>query len=151
MIIKQDTIFFFKVLYWWFYLFFFLFYWLFYFLYSFLSLLFKFTYISSVIPLPISTSQKPPMPSLLALLPWGCSQDTAIIKLLSASTSWHPQQWLGLMVSYGMNCQMGQSLDGLSFSLCSTLSPCISFRQNQFWVKNFEMGGWPYPSTRGSA
>jgi hypothetical protein len=28
--------------------------------------------------------------------------------------------------------QVGQSLDGLSFSLCSTLSPCISFRQEQF-------------------
>ena len=26
--------------------------------------------------------------------------------------------------------------------------PCISFRQEQFWVKEFEMGGWFYPSTR---
>jgi hypothetical protein len=26
-------------------------------------------------------------------------------------------------------------MDGLSFSLCSTLCPCISFRQEQFWVK----------------
>ena len=42
---------------------------------------------------------------------------------------------------------MEQSLDGLSFSICSTLCSCISFRQEQFWVKNFEMGGWPHPST----
>ena len=26
---------------------------------------------------------------------------------------------------------------------------CISFRQGQFWVKIFEMGVWPHPSTRG--
>ena len=25
--------------------------------------------------------------------------------------------------------------------------PCFSFRQEQFWVKIFEMGGWPHPST----
>jgi hypothetical protein len=35
------------------------------------------------------------------------------------------------------------------FSLCSTLCPCISFRQVQFWIKILEMGGWPDPSTRG--
>ena len=44
---------------------------------------------------------------------------------------------------------MGQSLDGLSFSLCSTLCPCISFRQEQFWVKILEMGRWPHLSTGG--
>ena len=38
---------------------------------------------------------------------------------------------------------------GLSFSLCSTFCPCISFRQGQFWVKIYEMGGCPHPSTRG--
>jgi hypothetical protein len=27
--------------------------------------------------------------------------------------------------------------------------PCISFRQEQFLVKNFEMGDWPHPSTVG--
>jgi hypothetical protein len=31
--------------------------------------------------------------------------------------------------------QVGQSLDGVSFSLCSTFCPHISFRQEQFWVK----------------
>jgi hypothetical protein len=41
-----------------------------------------------------------------------------------------------------------QSLDGLSFSLCSTLCPYISFREGQFCVNIFEMGGWPYSSTR---
>jgi hypothetical protein len=33
-------------------------------------------------------------------------------------------------------------LDGISFSLCSTLCPCISSRQAQFWVNIFEMFGW---------
>ena len=37
------------------------------------------------------------------------------IRLLSASTCWHPQECLGL------DPQVGQSLDGLSFSLYSTL------------------------------
>jgi hypothetical protein len=38
---------------------------------------------------------------------------------------------------HGMDPQVGQSLDGISFSLCSTLYHCISFRQEQFWVKIF--------------
>jgi hypothetical protein len=41
------------------------------------------------------------------------------IRLLSASTCWHPQYCLGLVSAYGMDPQVGQSLDGLSFSLCS--------------------------------
>ena len=36
-------------------------------------------------------------------------------------------------------------------SVCSTLCPYISFRQEQFWVKIFEMGGWPNPSMRSHA
>jgi hypothetical protein len=28
---------------------------------------------------------------------------------------------------------------------------CLSFGQEHFWVNNFEMGGWPHPSTRGCA
>jgi hypothetical protein len=46
---------------------------------------------------------------------------------------------------------VGLSLDGLSFSLCSTFCPHISFRQEPFWVKNLEMSTWPHPSTRGLA
>jgi hypothetical protein len=42
-------------------------------------------------------------------------------------------------------------MDGLSFSVCSSCYPCISFRKQQFWVKIFEMGGWPYPSSGGHA
>jgi hypothetical protein len=38
-----------------------------------------------------------------------------------------------------------QSLDGPSFSLCFTLCPCISCRQEQWWVKILEMGGGPIP------
>jgi hypothetical protein len=43
----------------------------------------------------------------------------------------------------------GLSLDGLSFSLRFTLCPCISFRQEQFWVKMFEMIRWPHLSKEG--
>jgi hypothetical protein len=41
---------------------------------------------------------------------------------------------------------VGQSLDGLCFSLCSIFCLCFSFGQEHFWDKNFEMGGWPRPS-----
>jgi hypothetical protein len=30
-------------------------------------------------------------------------------------------------------------------------SPCSSFGQEHFWVKNFEMSGWPCPLTRDCA
>ena len=53
------------------------------------------------------------------------SQETPI-RLLSASTCWHPQYFLGLVTIYGMDPQVGQSLDSLSFSLCFTLCLCIS-------------------------
>jgi hypothetical protein len=43
----------------------------------------------------------------------------------------------------GSSC--GAVSDGLSFGLCSTLFSSISFKQKQFWVNNFEMGGWPHP------
>jgi hypothetical protein len=45
--------------------------------------------------------------------------------------------------------EVWQSLDGLFFSLCSTLCLCISFRLEQFWVKILKMGGWFYFSTEG--
>jgi hypothetical protein len=48
-----------------------------------------------------------------------------------------------------MDPKVGWSLDGLSFSLCCIFCPCIFFRQEQFWVKYFKMGGWPHPSTTG--
>jgi hypothetical protein len=44
------------------------------------------------------------------------------------------------MSVYGMDPQVGQPLETLSFSLCYTVCSCISFRQVQFWVKIFEMG-----------
>ena len=83
----------------------------------------------------------------------GCgraSQET-YNRLLSACTSWHPQSCLHLVTVYGMDPQVGQSLNGLSFSLCSTLCPSIPFRQEPFWVKNLEISGWPHPLTRGLA
>jgi hypothetical protein len=51
----------------------------------------------------------------------------------------------------GMDPKVGAFLDDLSFSLCFNFSPCISIRQKQFWFKDFGMGGWPYPSSGGSA
>ena len=50
-----------------------------------------------------------------------------------------------------MDPQVGQPLDGLSFSLCSTFCLCISFRQEQFWVNILEMGGWVAPSLNWGA
>jgi hypothetical protein len=46
-----------------------------------------------------------------------------------------------LLSAHGMGPQVGESLDGLSLSLCSILCPYISLRQEQFWVKILEMGG----------
>jgi hypothetical protein len=40
-----------------------------------------------------------------------------------------------------MDPKLRQSLGNLSFSLCSIFCPCVSFMQNQFWVRNFE-DGW---------
>jgi hypothetical protein len=42
----------------------------------------------------------------------------------------------GFGVYIGDGSSGGQSLHGLSFNLCSTLCPYISFRQEPFWVKN---------------
>ena len=50
-----------------------------------------------------------------------------------------------------MDSQVGQYLDGPSFSFCSSFCPCSSFGQEHFWVKNFEMGGWPQSSIGGCA
>ena len=72
----------------------------------------------------------------------GASQETAVTGscqqalLASAVVS-------GLVTVYGMDPQVAQSLDGFSFNLCFTLCPCISFRQEPFWVKNLEMSGYP--------
>jgi len=44
------------------------------------------------------------------------------IKLPSIRTSWHQQYWLGLVAADVIDPQMGQHLDGLSLSLCSTVS-----------------------------
>ena len=55
-----------------------------------------------------------------------------------------------LVSGFGVCIWVVQSLDGLSLSLCSTLCPCISFRQENFWVKMFDMGGWSNLSTGGS-
>ena len=56
----------------------------------------------------------------------------------------------GLVSSDRMDPQVGQSLDGPSFSLCLISCPCSSFAQEHFWVKNFEMGGCNQPLTEGN-
>ena len=100
------------------------------------------------IVVPPSGLQTPSAPWVLSLAPslgtlcpvqWQANKSTSVFvkhwqilsggshnRILSASTCWHPQQCLGLVMVYGMDPQVGQSLDGLSFSLCSTLCPCIS-------------------------
>jgi hypothetical protein len=40
-----------------------------------------------------------------------------------------------------MDPLVGQSLDGLFFSLCSTLSLHF-FLQEELWINTFEMGGY---------
>jgi hypothetical protein len=42
------------------------------------------------------------------------------------------------LAAHGIDIQVRQSLDGLSFGL---------YRQKQFWVKIVEIGEWPHPST----
>jgi hypothetical protein len=81
------------------------------------------------------------------------SQETAIPGSCQQVLLGIHKMWmcLGLVSADGMDPQVGQSLYGLSFSLCSILCPCISFRQEQFWVKIFEMSGWSHPSIVGSA
>jgi hypothetical protein len=68
------------------------------------------------------------------------------LRILSENMSSHQQLCLALLSECGIHLQLGKSLCGLSFSLWSTLCPCISFRQEQFWVKTFEMGR-PHHST----
>ena len=53
------------------------------------------------------------------------------------------------MSTDGIDTKIGQSLDGLSFNLCSMFCLFLSFGQEHFWVKIFEMDGWPQPSTGG--
>jgi hypothetical protein len=53
----------------------------------------------------------------------------------------------GLVSADRMDPQVGQSLDGPSFSLCSISCPCSSFAHEHFWVKNFERGSCNQPLT----
>jgi len=48
---------------------------------------------------------------------------------------------LGLVTIYGMDLQVEWSLNGLSFSIYYTLCHHIAFRQEQFCVDIFEIGG----------
>jgi hypothetical protein len=57
---------------------------------------------------------------------WQSLSWDSYIRLLSACTSWHPQYYLVLVTVFGMDSQVGP-LDGLSFSLCFTLSLHICF------------------------
>ena len=43
----------------------------------------------------------------------------------------------------------GSSPDGPSFSLCSTFCPFLSFGQEHFWFKNFEVIRWSHSFTYG--
>ena len=57
---------------------------------------------------------------------WKSLSGDSYIRLLSACPFCHPQYCLGLVTVYGMDPpQVRQCLDGLSFSLCSTLCLCI--------------------------
>jgi hypothetical protein len=80
---------------------------------------------------------------------WQSLSGDSYIRLLSASTYFLASATVsGFVSACGMDPQMGQFLEGFSFSFCFTLCPCISFRQEQFWVKILEIGEWTHPSTR---
>jgi hypothetical protein len=49
----------------------------------------------------------------------------------------------GFGVCRWIDPQVEQSLYSLSFSLCSTLCPCISFRQEQFWATGMTLAEIP--------
>ena len=49
------------------------------------------------------------------------------ISVLSAKSCWHIQKYIGLLVIYGMDPQVGQSLDDPSFHLILELCLCNSF------------------------
>jgi hypothetical protein len=91
--------------------------------------------------------QTPPAPWVLSLAPsletlcsvqwmavsihlvrhWQSPSGDSYIRLLSASCCCHLQQCLGLVVVYGMDPQVEQSLDGQFFSHCSELCLCNFF------------------------
>ena len=60
------------------------------------------------------------------------SQETAVIRLLSSCTFRLPQWCLGLVIVYGMDLQVGQFLDGFSFSLFSTF--CLRICSHEYFV-----------------
>jgi hypothetical protein len=61
-----------------------------------------------------------------------CLSGDSYIRLLSANTRWHLQYCLGLVTVDGMDPQVGQSLDGLSFCLFSML--CLSISSHGYFV-----------------
>jgi len=63
---------------------------------------------------------------------WHSLSRNSWISILSASSSWHPQYCLSLVTVYGLDPQVGQSLVGLSFSLCSTL--CLQISSYEYFV-----------------
>jgi hypothetical protein len=65
---------------------------------------------------------------------WQIFSRDSCIRHLSASTCCHPQSSLGLVFVYGMDPQVGPSLDALSCSLCSTLCLHISSLKYFFFL-----------------
>jgi hypothetical protein len=72
---------------------------------------------------PYFVSVIPPIDILFPLLRrtkvfvrhWQSLSGDTYIRYLSASSCWHPQQCLILVVVYGMDLEVGQSLDGHTF------------------------------------
>ena len=93
-----------------------------------------------VIPIRLQTHSAPSVLPVSCLLgtPWSVWYLSVSISLFScqemaellrrASTCWYPQLWLGLVSVYGMDPQVGQTMDSYSFSLCSALCLHIFFQ-----------------------
>ena len=62
-------------------------------------------------------------------------------RFLFTRTYWHQQLCWDLMSAHGMDSKLSQSLDALSFSLCSSFCPSNFFRQGQFWAKILRLVG----------
>jgi hypothetical protein len=114
-----------------------------------------------VLPLGLQTPSTPLVPSLTPLLGtphsvqwlaaniasefvrlWQGHSGDSHIRLLSACTSWYPQYCLALVTVYGMSPQVGESLDGLSFSLCFTLY--VHICSHEYFVFLLRRPKYPY-------
>jgi len=67
---------------------------------------------------------------------WKSLSGDSYISLLSACISWHQQYCLSWLCVYGLDPQVGQALNGFSFSLCSKL--CLRISSYEYFCFPFK-------------